>query len=33
MLLEGALAEIVVKVAPKIYQKYINIISKGKPLL
>ena len=33
MFLEGALAELMVKVAPKIYQKYFIVISKGKPLL
>ena len=31
--LEGALSEIMVKVAPKIYEKYVIMISKGKLLL
>ena len=33
VLLEGALDEIVVKVATNIYQKYVIISNKGKPLL
>ena len=33
MLLEVALSDIMVKVVPKIYQKYVIMRSKGKPLL
>ena len=33
MLLEGALAEIMVKLSLKIYSKYLTMISKGKSLL
>ena len=32
-LMEGALADLVVKVAPKVYLKYVIRIRKGKPLL
>ena len=33
MLLEGALSEIMVKVETKIYQNYVIMSSKGKPIL
>ena len=33
MRLEGRLAELMVKVGPSLYQKYINTGSKGKPIL
>ena len=33
MLIEGALAYTMVKVAPKIYRKYVIVSIKGKPLL
>ena len=33
MLLEGSIPELMVKVAPKIYQKYVIMIVQGKPHL
>ena len=33
MMLEGEIAEVMVKVSSKIYQKYVIMISNGKPLI